>query len=29
VTMPTQFKLTKPADYQYDAMKQHATLGGF
>jgi len=28
VTMPTQFKLTKPADYQYDAMKQHATLGG-
>jgi hypothetical protein len=28
VTIPTQFKLTKPADYQYDAMKQHATLGG-
>jgi hypothetical protein len=28
VTMPTQFKLTKPADYQYDAMKQHDTLGG-
>ena len=28
VTMPTQFKVSSPADYQYDAMKQHATLGG-
>lgn len=28
VTLPTQFKLTTPADYRYDAMKQHATLGG-
>jgi hypothetical protein len=29
VTMPTQFKVTSPADYQYDALKQLNTLGGF
>jgi len=28
VTLPTQFKLSSPADYNYDAMAQHATLGG-
>jgi hypothetical protein len=28
VTMPSQFKVTSPSDYQYDAMKQHALLGG-
>jgi hypothetical protein len=29
VTMPKQFKVSSPADYQYDAMKQLNTLGGF
>ena len=28
VTLPTKFALSAPADYRYDAMKQHATLGG-
>lgn len=28
VTLPTQFKVSSPADYNYDAMAQHATLGG-
>lgn len=28
VTLPTQFKVSSPADYDYDAMAQHATLGG-
>jgi hypothetical protein len=28
VTLPTEFKLSSPADYNYDAMAQHATLGG-
>ncbi len=28
VTSPTQFKVSSPADYNYDAMAQHATLGG-
>jgi hypothetical protein len=27
-TMPDKFKLTSPADYKYDAMAQHALLGG-
>jgi hypothetical protein len=29
VTLPKQYKITAPADYQYDAMKQLNTLGGF
>jgi hypothetical protein len=29
VTLPDKYKLTSPADYQYDAMAQLATLGGF
>ena len=29
VTLPTQFKVSSPADYQYDALKQLNTLGGF
>ena len=29
VTMPTQFKVSSPVDYRYDAMAQHGTLGGF
>jgi len=28
VASPTKLKLSAPADYRYDAMKQHATLGG-
>ena len=28
VTLPTRFKLSSPADYNYDAMAQHATLEG-
>mgnify|MGYP001110564354 CR=1 FL=1 len=28
VTLLTQFKLSSPEDYNYDAMAQHATLGG-
>ena len=29
VTLPDKYKLRSPADYQYDAMAQLATLGGF
>ncbi len=29
VTLPDKYKLSSPADYQYDAMAQLATLGGF
>ena len=29
VTMPTQFKVSSPADYKYDALAQLGTLGGF
>lgn len=28
VTLPDKYKVTSPADYNYDAMAQHATLGG-
>jgi len=28
VTLPKEFKISSPADYNYDAMAQHATLGG-
>jgi hypothetical protein len=28
VSLPTQFKVSSPEDYNYDAMAQHATLGG-
>jgi len=28
VTVPNVFKVSSPADYKYDAMAQHATLGG-
>jgi len=27
VTMPDKYKVSSPADYQYDAMAQHRTLG--
>lgn len=29
VTMPDKYKLSSPADYQYDAAAQLCTLGGF
>jgi hypothetical protein len=28
VTLPDKYKVSSPADYNYDAMAQHATLGG-